>query len=692
MTTLYRTTNALGSSKAVQQWDSSRGYGMERATMENVNATASRVSFHNRVTGRIAILGLGLAGLGMAGCGIGTSPGSAAAVTSGTQAVALNKGITGSIHGGQQPITGATIQLYAVGTTGLKSASTPLLTTTVTTSDGSSASNSNANSGNVNNTLAAGNFTITGDYSCPTPTTTQVYLVATGGNSGAGTNTAIAEMAPLGSCANLLANGATTFVQINELTTVAAAYTLAPFMSDYTHVGSASSGYTLLGLNNAVANFNNLVNLSSGTVGGANLPNGATLPTSELDTLANIIAACINSSSQGNASTTCTTLFGATGGSNTISAALAFATNPGSSALTALYSLPNGQAPFAPSLSAAPNDWTLAIKYNGSSTFKTPTGIAIDAAGNAWITSASGYGNGSGEVQELTAAGLLFSNYTNFGLVQPKGIAIDTSGNVWIADAAQNVVVEYSGTTPTTYSAGGLNGPVSIALDSAGNAWIANLTGNSVTELSSTGSALQSGLTGSGSISIPDGIALDSAGNVYVANNGGGNVVKLNHAGAVATGSPLTDVALQGTTSVAIDANADVWATGSTTGTAVAGAVSLFLGVTPASYSPLANGGLSLPVASATSGTTLWVANGQSAGSISEISSSVSTPLSPAGGFYGCLGSGTTCSTSTLSSPGGIAVDPSGDVWVTGSGDNTVSEFFGLATPVQTPIAANVGP
>ena len=57
--------------------------------------------------------------------------------------------ISGSVHGGQAPVTGSTIQLYAVGTSGDGSQATPLITATVTTSDGSgNAANSNANAGN----------------------------------------------------------------------------------------------------------------------------------------------------------------------------------------------------------------------------------------------------------------------------------------------------------------------------------------------------------------------------------------------------------------------------------------------------------------------------------------------------------------------------------------------------------------
>jgi DNA-binding beta-propeller fold protein YncE len=45
-----------------------------------------------------------------------------------------------------------------------------------------------------------------------------------------------------------------------------------------------------------------------------------------------------------------------------------------------------------------------------------------------------------------------------------------------------------------------------------------------------------------------------------------------------------------------------------------------------------------------------------------------------------------------LNTPVGVAVDPSGNVWTTNSGENTVSIFLGLATPAVTPLSQNVGP
>lgn len=44
-------------------------------------------------------------------------------------------GVKGVVHGGQNPVSGATIQLYTVGTTGDGSNSTPILKKTITTLD-----------------------------------------------------------------------------------------------------------------------------------------------------------------------------------------------------------------------------------------------------------------------------------------------------------------------------------------------------------------------------------------------------------------------------------------------------------------------------------------------------------------------------------------------------------------------------
>lgn len=69
--------------------------------------------------------------------------------------------ISGRVHGGQQPVSGAIIKLYTVGTSADGSASTSLLSQTVTTD-------------------ANGDFTITNLYSCTNATLVYSCLQTSG--------------------------------------------------------------------------------------------------------------------------------------------------------------------------------------------------------------------------------------------------------------------------------------------------------------------------------------------------------------------------------------------------------------------------------------------------------------------------------------------------------------------------------
>ncbi len=201
--------------------------------------------------------------------------------------------LRGTIRGGQQPVMGSAIQLYAAGNTGDGSSALALLHTAVTSSDGTgNATDSNANAGNGFNSLPTGGFTITNDYQCPSGST-EVYLVAVGGNPGlpAGmTNPNLALMAALGPCSAL---SGTTNVSVNELTTVASVAALASFTTGYNSVGSDPSDNG--SLVQAFAQVNELVDTSTGAVPGPALPSGFIAPTATLTTLADIIAACVNS-------------------------------------------------------------------------------------------------------------------------------------------------------------------------------------------------------------------------------------------------------------------------------------------------------------------------------------------------------------------------------------------------------------
>ncbi|HEY0308847.1 MAG TPA: NHL repeat-containing protein [Acidobacteriaceae bacterium] len=569
----------------------------------------------------------------------------------------------GRVKGGQQPVSGATIQLYTVGTAGARSASRALLTSAVTTSDGSG---TGGNAGNAFNTLPIGEFTITGDYSCSSAT--QVYITATGGNAGGGNNTALGLLAALGPCSSLTSG---TFINLNELTTVAAVYALAPFMGDYTHVGATGSNPT--GLVNAFNMVNTLVNFQTGLI--ATPSAGITLPVARLNTLANILASCVNGTSAA-ASVSCMSLLSATGATETIDAGLAMANHPGSSSITGLYSLVTGTPPFSPGLSAQPGDFTLSVSYTGSE-MTSPGGIAIDAGGNAWVTNEGGF-----SVVKFPSLSSSFTTtpYSNAGLLSPRGISIDRSGNLWIANTGGNSVVKLSSAgaalSGSGFTGGSISTPVAIVNDSVGNAWVANFSGNSITELSSSGTPSGSSpITGSGALSEPTAIALDSTGRIVIANSGTGQLCLFSSAAVFQ--NCISDGFLFGSTGLAINSSGAIVMTGSTTGASISGAFTLAVNTGAVdTASPVLGGGLTLPLAVAYDGNSMaWFAN---SASISEFSGS--TAVSPATGY------------GVLSLPVAIAVDPSGNIWTANSGDNSVTIFVGIATPVVTPIAVNVGP
>jgi len=89
-------------------------------------------------------------------------------------------------------------------------------------------------------------------------------------------------------------------------------------------------------------------------------------------------------------------------------------------------------------------------------------------------------------------------------------------------------------------------------------------------------------------------------------------------------------------------------------------------------------GGINQPAAVAVdSAGTIWATNSVASGSVSEVSSA-GTAVSPATGF------------GSLNMPLGIAVDPSGNLWTVNSGDNTVTEFVGIAAPTTSPVVNKI--
>lgn len=653
---------------------------------------------------------------GLAGCSSGAPEQAGGGGTSPATGQA-GATLTGTVRGGQQAIMGAHVYLLAANTTGYGGAGLAASTNDASLSLLKSAANTALDtSGGATNgdyyvtTDANGSWTITGDYTCTQGQ--QVYLYSLGGNTGAGVNTASGLMAALGACpaaGNFLS--ATPFVLINEVSTVATAYAIAGFATDATHVSSSGTALAATGIANAFATVANLETLSIGTTPTTTPAGNGTLPQAEINTLANILAACINSNGAvtGPANATpCYTLFtnalasGTTGAqpTDTATAAINIAHNPGSN-VAALYGLTSGTPPFAPALTGAPKDWTLMVVFTGpglNNLDEIAYAVAIDASDNVWVASQDS------PLVELSSLGVFLSGangFTDGNQRGTTGLAIDLTGNAWLANAFTDTVSKFSSSgsvlSGSGFSVGGYppSGPQVVAIDASNNAWIGGPGGQSVFKLSNTGSNL-SGTNGysGGGLALPIGIGFDGAGNAWVANYEGASVTELSNSGTILSGASGYTSGISEPVAIALDSAGNAWvATRSTDVNDPSGVTKISNSGSVLIAAPNWSSSHSeYPYALTLDGAgNAWVTSGSGVlDAVFELSNS-GAMLSPANGY----------AWGKVSSPEGIAVDGSGNVWIADqvdpeiyqtspNGGGVVEEFVGAAVPVITPIAAGL--
>jgi hypothetical protein len=605
----------------------------------------------------------------------------------------------GSVHGGQNPIVGAHVYLYAINNTGYGGPGIAPSSTNMSVSLLRSAANTTKDTNNnyYVTTDQYGNFTITNDYTCPS-SYANTYFYASGGDPGlgSGVNSAITFTAPADAC------NTSASTDINEVSTIATAYVFAGYASDPLHVSSSNTALAATGLTNAVNTVANLEDVNK-SVALATTPGlNGTVPQQEINTLANILAACVNST--GPASTQCSTLFSnatnnGVNAPDTATAALNIAHNPGPSSTIVgnLFGLQTPTSPFSPPLSAAPNDYTIAISYTGGG-LNSPVPLAIDKFGNVWVGNTA---TGANTVSEFSPLGVpnASSPFSGGGIVDPYSIAIDKSGNVWTANITPNSLSELSNSgspvsTSAGYTGGGLNAPYDIAFDLLGHVWVVNNVGSSLSEFSATGSPITTapGDQGGGINNDPVSLAIDASGNIWVSDSITLGALSEFYSSGASAGMPIspstgdTGGSLNDPWGIAVDPNGNIWAADSGTG---ANRISLFGAGGTAISSSLGytGGGLNIPEGIAIDGAgNVWVVNRATNAtsppypdsSISEFNSS-GTAISPSTGYQAGLNISLR-----------IAIDGSGNVWVTNATLNTITEFVGAGSPVVTPIVANL--
>jgi len=226
-----------------------------------------------------------------------------------------------------------------------------------------------------------------------------------------------------------------------------------------------------------------------------------------------------------------------------------------------------------------------------SAQLDSPTGLAVDSAGNLYIadTNNNRIRKVSGGII-TTIAGTGVADFTGDGglataatFSNPTGLAIASNGNLYIADTNNNRIRMISGTTITTVAGNGnqtfsgdgglataaaLNLPVGVAVDAAFNIYIGDTYNQRVRAvtfatgiINTIGGTGVAGFTSDGAVATaelasPRGVAVNTAGVVYVADSD-------NHRIRTITGGNLTTIAgngaqgFSGDTGVSISASLD---------------------------------------------------------------------------------------------------------------------------------------
>ncbi len=283
-----------------------------------------------------------------------------------------------------------------------------------------------------------------------------------------------------------------------------------------------------------------------------------------------------------------------------------------------------------------------------SALLNNPGAVWLDAAGNIYVSD-----TGNNEVRKVTKSTATISDLAGnghtllntgdggpavlSGLYNPGAVASDAHGDVFIADAGNNRVQEIAASSHTQFGVAMTAGDIYTVAGSSTGA---------------VGYAGDGGPATSALLNDPFAVALDSSGNLYIADEGNAIVREVSAAtrnistvagtpgmpGYFGDGGPATSAVLATPDAIAVDASGDVF---------IADSTNSLVQEIPA-----------------TSGT--YYGTAMTAGDIYAIAG---IPQQP-----GDSGDGGAASSATLGQPTGLAVDATGNVYISDASYNRVRE------------------
>jgi sugar lactone lactonase YvrE len=356
-----------------------------------------------------------------------------------------------------------------------------------------------------------------------------------------------------------------------------------------------------------------------------------------------------------------------------------------------------------------------------------PCGVAVDPGGDIFI--ADSFNNRirqvgvNGVIQ--TVAGNGFASYAGDGgpaaagcLGAPKQLATDPFGNLFVADYDNNCVREIdadgvirtvagngtNGYTPPSFGGQATNAelanPYAVAVDASENILFSDPGDNQILKVNSSG-FIQT-LAGPGTTNTllaPEALACDGAGNVYIADRENGYVRKISSDGtesivagggaSLADGAKATNAELSAPQGLAFDALGNLYIS--------LGGQSLVRRIDAAGIITTVAGN-GLPQYSGDGGAATSAAIDQPAGltvdaignlyiadsfnnRIRQVNASGVIRTVAGTGAPGYFGDGGQATNAWLDNPVGLAMDPSGNLYLADSENNRVREVFLAGSP-----------